>query len=431
MAAWLLCAACALPAAWAQTPAAAPASAAASTDAPIRTVRAEFAAPLQAAQTLIGEGKAREALAKLVEAEAVPNRTPWETWVLERTRATAAQRAGDAPLIMKSLEAALATGQADPAEELPLIEAMVGSAARDRDHARVLRWSKRYEELNGANDTVRLMRIQSQAETGDLDSAKTAMLSRLAAADRTGRPLPEGQLRLLLNLQFRTKDKGSQATLERLVATTPRPEYWSDLVGDVARQPSISDRALLELYRLLRATGGLKGGDLRAEMANLALRAGQPGEAQVLMDEGYAAGELGTGAQAAEHAKLRDQVRRAAAADKADRSAAEAAARRAADGTALADLGFATVAALPSGSPPAAAEAGLAMIEQGVAKGGLKRPAEIRLHLAIAQMAAGRKEPAQQTLAELSKQPSNDPLAAPIRLWTIFAQGPAMLPSRQ
>ncbi|MFN9505907.1 MAG: tetratricopeptide repeat protein [Rubrivivax sp.] len=71
------------------------------------------------------------------------------------------------------------------------------------------------------------------------------------------------------------------------------------------------------------------------------------------------------------------------------------------------------------------------MIEQGVAKGGLKRPAEIRLHLGIAQMAAGRKDAAQQTLTDLLAQATNDPLAPAIRLWSIYAGAPALLPPRQ
>ncbi|MBL8328962.1 MAG: hypothetical protein JNJ71_08935 [Rubrivivax sp.] len=424
-------------AAQAQTPAPAPQPAAPAQGGPIsivspeRTVRAEFGLPLNAAQQLITEGKPREALTKLLEAEAIPSRTPWETWVLERTRATAAQRAGDTPLVMKSIEAALATGMAEPAEELQLVEAMVGSAARDKDHARVLRWAKRYDELQGPNDAVRVMRIQSQAESGDEAGAMAALNERVAAADKAGRATPESHLRLLLSLQYRAREAGATQTLERLVASTPRPEYWADLVSRAAREPGLSDRALLELYRLLRVTGNLKAGDLRYEMAQIALRVGQPGEALAVVEEAYAANVMGTGAQAADHNRFRDQARRLAAADKADRAAAEAAAKRAPDGTALADLGWAIVASAAPGAAPAELEPGLALIEQGVAKGGLRRAAEARLHLGMAQLAAGRKDAGKQTLASLAGQAGSDPLALPIRLWHLYAQAPAMLPSRQ
>jgi len=408
---------------------AAPASAASQPAGP--TVRPEFATPMQAAQNLLGEGKASEALAKAEEASKLPALTAYETYVLERTRAAAGQRLGDVPLMMKSLEAALATGQTPPDEETALIEAMVSTAARQSDHATVLRWTRRYDELKGPNDAVRVVRIQSQLASGDTEAAKAALLARVEAADKAGQTLPEPHLRLLAGAQQQTKDPGLQRTFERLAAAYPRPEYWSDVVSFAARDPGLSDRAMLELYRLLRSTGSLKQGDLRDEMAQLSIRLGQPGEAQVVVEEGYAAGQLGTGAQAAAHQKLREQARRLAGADRNDRPAAEAAAQRAKDGNGLVDLGWAIVAGLAADAAPAAAEPGLALIEQGIAKGGLRRPTEARLHLAMAQLVAGRKDAARQTVAALATAPAAEGLAVPVRLWTMYLQAPAMLPPRQ
>lgn len=417
-------------AALAQLTVAAPASAPAAES--LRIVRPEFALALQPVQALLAEGKAAEALGRMAAVEAVPNRTPWETWVMERTRAAAAQQTNNTPVLLSSLDAALATDQAEPAEQLKLIEVMVNVASRAHDHARVIRWAKRYRELGGTQDGVSLMAIQAQAASGDSAGAQAAMLARVEAAEKAGQPVPESHLRMLLSLQFQAKDAGARQTLERLVRAYPRPEYWSDLVSVNARLPNLSDRALLELYRLLRATGNLKQADLRSEMAQLSLRQGFPAEAQAIVDEGYANGQLGKGAQAAEHNKLRDQIRRAAHADKADRPAAEAAAKKAADGTGLADLGWALVSAAAVDAPASAIEPGLALIEQGVAKGGLKRATEVRLHLGMAQLAAGRKDAARQTLSALTSQlSSNDPLADAVRAWSLLASAPAMLPPRQ
>jgi hypothetical protein len=425
----LVLAAASAPAA-AQAPAA-PAPAASAADlAPVRTLRQEVAAAVQAAQALLAEGKGAEALAPLAQADAVADRTAWETWVIERTRALAAQRAGDAALSLKALEAALLTRQAEPAEETRLVEVLVNLATAARDYPRVIRWAQRYDELQGPSDGVRVMRIQAQANTGDEAGARAALQQRLAAADAQGRALPESHLRLLLGLQQRAKEP-TVRTLERLVASYPRPEYWSDLVADAARTPGLPDRALLELFRLMRATRSLSTDDLHLDMAQLSLRAGQPGEAQAILEEGYAAGLLGKGAQAAEHGRLRDQARRAAAADKADRPAAEAAARRAADGTALVALGWSMVAAAAPGTPPTELQAGLDLIEQGFAKGGLQRASEAQLHRGIAQLAAGRKEAATAALGELAARAGTDPLAPAIRLWSLYARAPQLLPARQ
>lgn len=409
--------------------AAAPASAASQPAGP--TVRPELAVPLGAAQQLLDQGKATEAMAKVDDAARIPAQTPYERYVVERVRAAAAQRLGDVPAMTKALEAALDTGQAPVAEELALLEPMVGTAARQGNHADVLRWSKRYLDLNGTNDAVRLVRIQSQLASGDAAGAKTALLARMEAAGKAGQTLPEAQLRLLLGAQQRTDDQAGMArTLEHVAVNYPRPAYWHDLLVAAMRETQLSDRALLDLLRLLRVTGNLADAGLREDMAAMALRFGQPGEALVLVEEGFAAGQFGAGPKAAEHQKLRDQLRRQSATDRNDRPAAEAAAQRAKDGNALVDLGWAIVASEPAGAAPAAIERGLALIEQGIAKGGLRRPAEARLHLAVAQIAAGRKADARQTLAAIAGATAGEGLASAVHLWSLYAQAPAMLPPR-
>jgi hypothetical protein len=401
---------------------------AASAAAPADALRPEVAAPLQAAQALIQEGKAREALPKVAEAEAVGGLTPYETMVVQRVRASAAQAAGDLPLTLTSLEAAIATGKLSDADLLGNVEAMVGIAARAQDHARVLRWSQRYIELNGPNDAVRMLRIQSQIASGDERGALSALAQRVEAADAAGRATPEGHLRTLASLQQRLSDPGAGKTIERLAAAYPRAEYWSNVVGLNAAGLAGNDRAMAALYRLLRAAGALTRAEAVHDAAERALRSGQPAEAQTLVDEGFAAGLLGTGAKAAEHQRLREQARKQAAADIADRPAAETAAKRAADGNALVSLGWSIVAALPANAAPAQAEGGLALIEQGIAKGGLKRASEARFQLGMAQLAAGRKDAARQTLTALQSQAGGDPLAVPIRLWAMFAGTGELLP---
>jgi hypothetical protein len=49
----------------------------------------------------------------------------------------------------------------------------------------------------------------------------------------------------------------------------------------------------------------------------------------------------------------------------------------------------------------------------------------------MAQIAAGRKDAARQTLQGLAGQPAPDGLATAVRLWTMFAAAPAMMPPRQ
>jgi hypothetical protein len=410
---------------------AAPAPAAAPALQVVQTVRAEFATPINAAQTLLGLGQLDEAMRNVALAAAVPNLTPYETMLVERTRAAIAQRQGNNALVVQALEAALATGQIPQADEVGLVEAVVSIASRLNDHPRVLRWTERYAALGGTQDAVRMVRIQSQLASGDDKGAMAALAARLDAADKAGQTPPESHLRTLLSLQQKLKDGGLQRTLERLAVAYPRPEYWMDLVVTAARDPAIPDRTLIEMYRLLRVVGGVKQLELGEELAQLAARLGQPAEALSVVEDAFAAGQMGKGGQAAAHQTLRDQVRKQAAAEAADRAAAEASARTAPNGNGLVDLGWAMVVGLPQGAAPAQVEPGLALMEQGLAKGGLRRPVEARLHLAMAQLAAGRKDAARQTLKALEADAKSDPLAVPVQLWSLYAQAPAMLPTRQ
>jgi hypothetical protein len=397
----------------------------------VQTVRAEFATPINAAQNLLAQGQLDEAMRNVALAAAVANLTPYETMLVERTRAAVAQRQGNNALVVQALEAALATGQIPQADELGLVEAIVSIASRLNDHPRVLRWTERYAALGGTNDAVRMVRIQSQLASGDEKGAMVALAARLDAADKAGTTQPESHLRTLLSLQQKAKDGGTQRTLERLAVAYPRPEYWMDLVVTAARDPAIPDRTLIEMYRLLRVVGGVKQLELGEELAQLASRLGQPAEALSVIEDAYAAGQMGKGGQAAAHQTLRDQVRKQAEAERADRVAAEASAKTAPNGNGLVDLGWAMVAGLPSGAPAAQLEPGLALMEQGIAKGGLRRPVEARLHLAMGQLAAGRKDAGRQTLKALEAEAKTDPLAVPVQLWSMFAQAPAMLPTRQ
>src|SRR5476649_578818 len=68
------------------------------------TVRAEVGKPLQEAQKLASAGKNKEALAKLKEADAVGGKTPNETYLIERVRASAAAAAGDNDAAAHGLE---------------------------------------------------------------------------------------------------------------------------------------------------------------------------------------------------------------------------------------------------------------------------------------------------------------------------------------
>jgi tetratricopeptide (TPR) repeat protein len=147
-------------------------------------------------------------------------------------------------------------------------------------------------------------------------------------------------------------------------------------------------------------------------MAQLALKVGLPGEAKRIADKGFAAGVLGTGPDADAQRRLRDTATKQVADDEKVLAQNARDAGAAKDGGALVNVGYAMVGA-------GQFDKGLALMEQGLQKGGIGRVDEARLHLAIAYLAAGQKAKAIQAFKSVQ---GGDGTADLARLWLIHAQ---------
>jgi hypothetical protein len=374
------------------------------------TVRPEVGNPLNAAQALIRANNGKEALAKIAEAEGVPNLTPYEQHNINHTKAVAALAAGDPALSLAQFETVLGSSFLPEKDKLSVTETAARLAIQTKVYPKALALLKSYRQLGGNDEQLQRVQAQLLAETGDYPAA-IAEAKALVQADTAANRKPNEQvLRVLGFSQQKSSDiAGYTQTLELLVQHYPTADYWNDLISRTVRKPGFADdRLRIDVYRLQRALGIALMGDELADMAQRALASGLPAEAQKLMEEGYAGGLLGKGPDAAAHAKLRDQANKAAAADQKQFADAEAAALKAKEGTALVNLGLAIAG---TGAFPRAA----ALMEQGIAKGGLRRPDEAALRLGYVQWRAGRTEDALKTLSGVQGTDGSADIA---RLWT-------------
>jgi hypothetical protein len=180
----------------------------------------------------------------------------------------------------------------------------------------------------------------------------------------------------------------------------------------VQKKPGFSDRLGVHVYRLRLATGNLSTANDYMEMAQLALQQGVPSEAKAVMDKGYAAGVLGKGPEAERQQRLRDLIQRSLDESLKNRAKDEADARAAKDGNDLVKVGLNYVY-------EGKADKGLPLIQQGIKKGGLKRPEDAKLRLGEAQLQAGHK---QQGVTTLRTVQGNDGAADIARLWVLHAR---------
>jgi tetratricopeptide (TPR) repeat protein len=372
------------------------------------SLRPEVGKPLQAAQELLKAQKFREALAKIHEVDGVSNRTAFENLTIERMRGVAAAGAGDADTAAKAFDFVISSGKLPEAEQLKLMEAVAGTFYRAKDYAKAVTWGQRYLKSGGTSGQMRTLVIQAQYLGGSYANAAKELNDLIAADEKAGRSPSEEQLQLLANCQLKLNDKaGYVAALEKLVTHYPKKDYWADLLARLQRKPGFSDRFTLDVYRLMLATGTMHEGGDYMEMAQLALQAGFPAEAKKVVTEGFAKNLLGTGADADRHKRLRDLASKQADDDKKAMAADEKTTAAAKEGDALVKLGYAYVTA-------GDVDKGLGLMEQGMAKGALKRPEDAKLHLGMAYLQAGNRAKANQILRTVG---GNDGAADLARLW--------------
>jgi hypothetical protein len=297
-------------------------------------------------------------------------------------------------------------------ERLPLIDALARLALQVKDYPKAATWLAAYKDAGGTDEQLRRLYPQVLAETGDFAGAVRESQLLVKADEAAGRRSHEILLRNLAASQDKLGDAaGYLATLERLAVQHPKPDYWSELISRAERKPGFNgERMRLDVYRLLRAVGIALEADELGDMAQRAHQAGLPAEAQALLDEGFSAGLLGKGKDAAAQRQLRENATKAAAQDRAMLAESEKAALAAKDGNALVGLGLAL-------SGAGGHDKAVALTAEGMARGGLRRPEEARLHQGIVLWRAGQPAEARRVFAGVQGGDGAGDLA---RLWALL-----------
>ncbi|GAB3266790.1 tetratricopeptide repeat protein [Chitinimonas naiadis] len=377
------------------------------------TVRPEVGKPLQAASGLLKSGKYKEALAKINEAAAAPNKSGYETFVVDRMRGFAAAGAGDAQLAAKSLESAMGSGKMSGAEKLSAMEALVSAFYRAKDYNSTAVWANRYAKEGGTNSQITGLIPQLRYMSGDFAATAKDLQAQVNADEKAGRTPAKDKLQLLANCYLKLSNTdGYIGTLEKLVAHYPDKSVWTDIINRLQRKSGFADRLALDVYRLKLATGNLVSANDYMEMAQLALQEGFNAEGKKIVDQAFSSNVFGSGAEAERQKRLRDLANKRLADEQKTQAQTEKDATAAADGSQLVSVGMNYVGA-------GQAAKGIALIEQGIAKGNLKRPDDAKLRLGIAYQIAGQKAKAIQTLKTVKGTDGTADLA---RLWTYYAQ---------
>ncbi len=387
--------------------------------APANSVRPELFKLLDsnAIQPLITAKNAAELQNRITQAEAIPNRTPYENYILNRIKMAHASMTSNDAGILAAAEEVVKSGFEPKDTQAKLVLAMANIQYNAKNYAAANEQLKRYEAMGGNMAEARQLQTRAQYLSKDYTGAKTQLQQAVADAEKAGKAPSQEDLKLLISAAHESKDTAVyESSVQKMVTYYPSDEYWNELIRvGVIRKPGFNQDNYLPLLRLqFAATKTLREEDY-VDLAESALRDGFPTEAKNAMDAGYAAGVLGKGANAKAHTALRGRADKGAADDARNIAAGEAAASKAKTGAGLVNLGWAY-------ATMGQHDKGIGFIQQGIAKGGLKQPDEARLRLGAAQAKAGKKDDAIKTFESVK---AGGGLSDVARVWIMTIKQPA------
>ncbi len=373
-------------------------------------VRPEVGKPLQAAIEALKAKRGREALARAREAQEVPNKTPYETYLVTRVLGQAAAAAGDSATAGAALESAANSSAAPQADRQQLLAVAAAQYYAAKEYSKAAAAALHYFQYGGSDKAIHTIYVQSLYLGGNYGAAAREIAADLEAEERAGKTPTEEQLQLLANAYLQSKDTaGYGRAIEKLVAYYPKRDYWQNAVYNVVTRPGFNERLQIDVARLKLDLGLLQKADEYLEFAQLSLIEGFPAEAARVIDKGYAAGVLGTGSEAARHKRLKDLAAKNLAEDRKALANAEKQ-EPPKDGKTLFNDGFNFVL---NGK----AEKGFGMMQEGIKLGGgFRRPDHAKLQLGYAYHLAGQNEKAVQMFKAVQ---GTDGAAALARLWVI------------
>lgn len=350
------------------------------------------------------------AMAQVRVAASARGLTPDESFTIQQVRGAIAGRMGDNATAAKVYSDLLGSGRVSPAQQLVLLKAEASLAFNAKDYPSAIIWIQRYLKAAPTDATMKTQLITAYYLNKDFANAGKLQLAQVAATVRAGQRPTEEQLQLLAACQREGGDTlGFGNTMVQLVTYYPKPDYWENLIHSAETRPGFASRLTLDIDRFELATGLLTKSDDLMEMIELSLQVPLPGEAKAITDKAFASGTFGTGPQAARQQRLRDLVNKTYTSELAALPGREAEAQASHDGNLLASLGeeYATYGQYPKG---------IAMMEAGIRKGGLRHPDDTRLHLGLAYMNAGQKARAVQMLKTVGGKEGAAEIA---RLWLL------------
>ena len=375
-----------------------------------QTLSTEVGRPLIEARDLLNEKKFDEALAKAREADAVADKSPYESYMVAEILGSIYLQSRQYGNAAQTLERTIDSGQLAPADMAARIKLLSQLYAQVRNHGKTIEYGLRALESNPGDNATRFSVGSSQYQSNQFQAAAATMRRAIRTAQQARTRPDENWLQLLLASEHQLGNKdGVRNALQQLVRLYPSDQYWGDYVAQVEEGlTGSSTKTSLDILRFRLSSGAMEGANDYTIMAEIALQEGLPGDAQRALESGQEAGLIGTGSDASRHERLMTMASEQVSEDRAslEAGAAEAAAMEKGD----ADVSYGE-AFWTYGQYAEAIEA----IQRGIEKG-VTNMDDAQLRLGMAYLGAGNRSQANAAFKQIT---SGTPEAQIAALWAL------------
>jgi hypothetical protein len=272
---------------------------------PEKAISRAVTKPMFEVQKAVQAGDWATAMAKLKEAQAVPERTPYDDYKINQFISYAAVNLKDYPAAIAAYEAMANSPEEEPADKAGTRHNLVLLNYDAKDYAKTLKYGEQLVALGAPIDMkIAVTFAQAYYFTNNYPMAEQWSKKAIDAAIAANQPPDQGALSVLLSAQAKQgKQADAASTLELIAANYGKASDWGQLIDVALGTPGIQNSDGIDLYRLRDATGAMQDADDFAMMATIALHLGYPGVAKTILDQGVASGRITTTGKAASQYK--------------------------------------------------------------------------------------------------------------------------------
>jgi Tfp pilus assembly protein PilF len=364
------------------------------------------AKPLKAAQEAVAQKHFDEALTHVREAQtAAGEKTAYDNYVINVILIQIYQGKNDAPDLVTTVAGAAQSQYATAEQQKAWYKFIAQYYYQQKDYPKSLDAAQQAAH-HGANDND-TMTLIAKAEylSGKYRDAATQMQEVIGKMEKPD----EDSLKLLWQFSLKAgDDAGAAKAVEKLVAYYPKPEYWANALAPLLKLDIKDSHLQLDVYRLKDDVGVLKLPSEYADMAEIALDQGYPGETVAVLQEAFQRNVFTEQRDKDRYQHLLDGAKQRAVTDQQQLGKSEPA-----DGNGLVQVGAAYMSY-------GQYEKAVQYIMKGLQRGGLRSPDEANILLGIAQLRTKNNAEAQRSFDKVASS-SNPGYARLGKLWALRA----------